>query len=126
MQSPYGVLQYECVEKRSLSESENRRHQRVPYVGVARISWEDERGLVRHEEAKCLDISQEGLCIAVGQTIPVRSMLSLRVERIKIAGFATVRYIAWRGRNRTLGLNLSQPLPENSLNLALHSPFGRA
>jgi hypothetical protein len=119
-------IQYGCVGKLSLSKIDNRRHQRDPYLGAARISWEDERGLIRYAEAKCLDVSQEGLCILVAEAIPVRSILSLRVEGITVAGSATVRYIAWRGCKCFLGLNLSQTLAKNSLNLAPHSSLDGA
>jgi hypothetical protein len=102
-------------------ERENRRHQRIPYLGAARISWEDERGLAKYAEAKCLDVSQEGLCITVAETIPIRSMVLLRVERIQIGGSATVRYIAWRGGKCILGLNLTQTVLTSSLNLTFRS-----
>ena len=102
-------------------KSDNRRHQRIRYLGAARISWDDERGLASYADAKCMDVSQEGLCIVVADTVPVRSLLSLRVERIKVGGSATVKYVARRGRKCVLGLNLSQPVPKNSLDLALHS-----
>jgi hypothetical protein len=101
-------------------KSDNRRHQRIRYLGPARISWDDECGLASYADAKCLDVSQEGLCIEVADTVPVRSLLSLRVERIKVGGSATVKYVARRGRKCVLDLNLSQPLPKNSLGLALH------
>lgn len=110
-------LKMKGVEKLDLSKRDNRRNQRIPYFGAARISWEDERGVHRYAEAKCVDVSREGLCIVVAETIPVRSMLSLRVVRLKVGGSATVRYIAWRRCKCVLGLNLSQPLPENSLHL---------
>jgi hypothetical protein len=104
------------------SQKDHRRHQRIPYLGAVRISWEDERGIARYAQAKCLDVSEEGLRIEVGEPIPVRSTLSLREERIKVGGSATVRYTAWRGCNHVLGLNLSQDLEKNSLNLAaLHA-----
>jgi hypothetical protein len=101
-----------------VSKRDKRRHQRIPCLGVARIFWEDERGLVRYAQAKYLDISQEGLCIEVAEPIPVRSILSVRVERIQVSGSATVRYIAWRRCKHILGLNLSETVDKNSLNLA--------
>ena len=113
--------QNEGVGKPYTSKRDNRRHQRIPYLSAARISWEDEHGLARYAEAKCLDVSQEGLCIAVAETIPIRSMVLLRVERIQIGGSATVRYIAWRGGKCIVGLNLTQTALKISLNLALHS-----
>jgi hypothetical protein len=111
------------VENLGPPKRDHRRHQRIPYVGAVRISWEDERGIARYAQAKCLDVSEEGLRIEVGEPIPVRSTISLREERIKVGGSATVRYTAWRrGCKYILGLNLSETLEKNSLNLAaLHS-----
>ena len=83
-----------------------------------RIFWENEHGLAKYAQAKCLDISQEGLSIEVGEPIPVRSILSLRVERIDVSGSATVRHISWRRCKHILGLNLSQTLEQKSMRLA--------
>ncbi len=93
-----------------LSKKENRRHQRVSYVGAVGISWEDERGLSRYAKAKCLDVSEEGLRIEVAEPIPVLSRLLLRADQINLGGAASVRHIASRGCKYVLGLNLSQTL----------------
>jgi PilZ domain len=87
---------------------DNRQHQRVQYLGPARISWEDEQGLTRFAHAKCIDISAEGLRIEVPEPIPVRARLSLRADRINLSGSATVRNITWRGCKYILGVNLTQ------------------
>jgi hypothetical protein len=60
-----------------VSKRDNRRYQRIPCLGAARIFWEDERGPVRYAQAKCLDISLKGLCLEVAEPIPVRSILSV-------------------------------------------------
>ena len=66
-------------------------------------------------------MSEEGLRIEVGEPIPVRSILSLREARIKVGGSATVRYSAWRrGCKYIVGVNMSESLEKNSLNLAVH------
>ena len=85
-----------------------RHHERLAYNGPVRISWEDEQGLVRYAHAKCLDVSEDGLRIEVAESIPVRSRLLFRADRINLSGTATVRSIAWRGCKYILGLNLSQ------------------
>jgi hypothetical protein len=91
-----------------VSKKENRQHQRVPYLGSARISWDDEQGIARFAHAKCINVSEGGLRIEVGEPIPLRSQISLRADQIGIGGSATVRNIAWRGCKYILGLNLSQ------------------
>lgn len=89
---------------------ENRRHQRIPYLGAIRISWENERGLTSHAKAKCLDISEEGLRIEVAEPIPIRSTVLLRADQINLGGSASVRHVTWRGCKYILGLNLTQAL----------------
>ena len=96
-------------------KKENRQHQRIPYFGSARISWEDERGLTRYAHAKCLDVSNQGLRIEVGEPIPVRSRLLLRANLMDVGGSATVRYTAWSRCKYILGLNLSHTLHDDAL-----------
>ena len=52
----------------------------------------------------------------MGEPIPVRSRLLLRVDRISVSGSATVKNIA-RGCKYVLGLNLSQTQPAEVLAL---------
>jgi hypothetical protein len=89
-------------------KKENRQHQRVPYFGSARISWVDEQGIARFAHAKCINVSEGGLRIEMGEPIPLRSQISLRADQIGIGGSATVRNISWRGCKYILGVNLSQ------------------
>ena len=100
----------------SFQERENRRHHRSRCFGFVRISWEDSHGLVKYAQAKCLDVSGEGLKIETTQPIPVFSMLSLRADFINLSGSARVRHCAVRECKYTLGLNLSQRnVPKRSL-----------
>ena len=105
------------MEAVDISPKNRREHERLPYGGPVRISWEDEQGLVRYAHAKCLDISEDGLRIEVAEPIPVRSRLLLRADRINFSGSATVRSIAWRGCKYILGLSLSQVQPAKALAL---------
>ena len=98
-----------------IPRKDHRLHHRVPYCGPARIAWDDERGLTRFANAKCIDVSQGGLRIEAAEPIPLLSRLSLRVDRINISGSATVRNVAWRGCKYILGLNLSQTQPAEIL-----------
>jgi hypothetical protein len=58
-----------------ISKRDLRRHQRVQYVGPARISWEDGHGVPKYAQARFLEISEGGLRIEVEvfEPIPVRS-----------------------------------------------------
>jgi hypothetical protein len=103
------------AEGLDMSKRENRQHQRIPYCGSARVSWEDEQGLTRHVHAKCLDVSKEGLRIEVGEPIPVRSRLLLRANLTDVDGAATVRYSAWSRCKYIVGLNLCHALHDDAL-----------
>jgi len=107
--------QYRRVEALNIPPKEHRQHQRSPYCGPIRISWENEEGLVRYAHAKCLDVSEDGLRIEVAESIPVRTRLLFRADQINFSGSATVRSVAWRGCKYILGLNLSQPITRASI-----------
>jgi hypothetical protein len=96
------------MEAIDLSPKNRRQHERLCYGGPVRISWEDERGLVRYAHAKCLDISEDGLRIGIAEPVPVRSRLLFRADRINFSGSATVRSVSWRGCKYILGLSMSQ------------------
>jgi PilZ domain len=100
-----------------MSETNLRRHHRVQYIGPARISWEDARGLPQYAQGRCLDISKSGLRIAleVFEPIPIRSCVSLRLERIKVASSATVKHVTRRGAKYLLGLELREAFGRDAL-----------
>ena len=116
------------MEELDISPKNRRQHERLPYCGPVRISWEDEQGLVRYSHAKLLDISEDGLRIEVAEPIAVRSRLLLRADRINFSGSATVRSVAWRGCKYILGLSLSQTQSSDVLDmirvLAVNAPVG--
>jgi hypothetical protein len=109
--------QYRRVEALNISKRDQRQHERLTYRGPVRISWEDDQGLIRYAQAKCLDVSEDGLRIEVAEHIPVRSRLLLHVSCINLSGSATVRSVAWRGCKYILGLNLSQAQPITSASI---------
>lgn len=92
-----------------------RRHQRIPYLGRVRISWEDAHGLSKYAVARCLDVSEDGMRIEVSEPIPVRCRISLHADQINLAGSATVKHVARHGSKCILGLELSQALREQTL-----------
>jgi hypothetical protein len=102
--------------------NDNRRHQRIPYLGPIRISWEDAQGMQRYTQARCLDVSEGGVRIEVPVSIPIRTRISLRAERIGLAGSATVKHVARQGTKYILGLSLSQALLDRAL-IAVREPW---
>lgn len=98
-----------------MSNRDARRHHRMPYIGPVVISWQDANGETKYAQAKCLDISEGGLRIETPGSVSVRTYLSLRADRIKLAGSATVKHVVRNGSKYTLGLELSQALREQVL-----------
>ena len=89
-----------------------RRHDRIPYVGPIRISWEDSTGQPKFAIAECLDVSESGIRIEAKEPISVRTTVSLLAERIRLAGSARVKRVTRSGSKCILGLEMSQPLRE--------------
>jgi hypothetical protein len=84
-----------------------RRHRRIPYVGPVRISWDD-RGQPRFALAKCLDISEAGLCIESPEPVPTGATIQVGADRIKLAGSAMVKHVVRNGSKYLLGVELTQ------------------
>jgi hypothetical protein len=101
---------------------ESRKHQRIPFLGPLRISWIDPTGEPRFAIAKCIDVSEAGLRIEVAANIPLRTALTLNVERLQLSGPASVKHVERRGAKFLLGLELSQALQQKAL-AALREPW---
>ncbi len=85
-----------------------RRHDRFPFVGPVRLSWEDARGEARFAQAKCIDVSESGMRIESPVPIPSGTRIQLNAERIKLSGTATVKHAARYGSKYVLGIELAQ------------------
>jgi hypothetical protein len=92
-----------------VTNKNNRRHKRVPYGAQIRISWED-RGIPYFATARCIDLSEEGMRVEVGQPVSPGTMLMVAAENIKFAGAASVRRVDHHGAKYTLGLQLTQAI----------------
>jgi PilZ domain len=99
-----------------------RRHHRVPYIGPVQISWESADGNTRYAQGKCVDLSEGGLRVEVSHPVPVRTNVSLRADRIKLAGSAWVKHSTRHGARYILGLELSQVLTDKALT-AVREPW---
>ena len=101
-----------------------RRHERIACTLPVRLSWADERGAERYAKGKCRDISASGLRIETTETIPAQSFVNLRVEKVDVAGSARVRYIRRSGIGNVIGLELSQKVRQQLLDLLSDAPSG--
>lgn len=97
-----------------MSSKDSRRHHRIPYIGSIQISWETS-GQARFTQGKCIDISESGLRMAVPVAVPVRTNISMRAEKMKLSGSATVRHVERYGAKYILGIEMTQILQESVL-----------
>jgi hypothetical protein len=100
-----------------------RRHDRIPYIGPVRISWEDANGHTKYAFAKCLDVSESGLRIEGPEPVSIRATVSLRAERINFAGSATIKHVTRTGSKYILGLEMSQTLRDQAKAI-VREPWG--
>ena len=88
-----------------------------------RLSWND-NGADRFVRGKCRDISSEGLRVEIAETIPAGSQVSLRVEKVEVAGSARVRYFRRGPMRNVIGLELSQKVQQQLLDALRDQPSG--
>ncbi len=82
---------------RSLMVSKNlRRQERIPSHERVAIGWDDSVGQPRFVFANCLNITTGGLSLQVNQPLAVRTYVTLRSEKLKLAVTATVKYCVRR------------------------------
>lgn len=84
-----------------------RRHRRVRCREAIRLSWRDPRGDVKYANAKCLDVSEQGISVELVEPVEVRSYVSLQSEKLKLAGTAAVRYCRRYAGKYLVGLEFS-------------------
>lgn len=84
-------------------------------AGPLRLTWTNSAGTAFHVLGKCVDASRQGMKIEVSDPIPLLTSVGISVERIGFAGSASVRHIVRTGRKYTVGLYLTQPLPQSLL-----------
>ncbi len=99
-----------------------RRHRRVPYVGVVRLTWEDAQGQAKFAQGQCIDVSETGMRVEVHAPITARSRVMLNAERIHLSGAASVKHVVRYGSKYLVGLELSEALREKTL-AAIREPW---
>jgi hypothetical protein len=98
-----------------MRKQDQRRFQRVPYAGALRICSDDPGGNPAFGLAKCVDLSANGLRVAVQTPVTVGTYLLFRAEKPNFGGTARVRRVSHQPAHYVLGLELSQPLPDQVL-----------
>jgi len=74
-----------------------------------RLSWTNAKGDSCYVQAKCIDYSAGGLRVESAESIPLRTVVSLRADHLSIVGSASVKHIERRSGKAILGLAFSQP-----------------
>lgn len=90
------------------------------YKGDIVVTWDDPAGGVHYATARCVDISEQGVSLQLHQSIPARCFVSFRIDRLKLAGRATVRHCAKRGAYFRIGLEFSGGLTVDVPSLVLN------
>lgn len=85
-----------------------RRHPRIPRDSPVRIAWQDATGANRYATGKCVDVSETGLRIKVQEEIPVRTIVVVQAESLRISGTAFVKNVRRHGFHHLIGLELAQ------------------
>ncbi|MGA2133959.1 MAG: PilZ domain-containing protein [Bryobacteraceae bacterium] len=80
---------------------------RHPFQGAVQISWQDQAGEKRMIRAKCLDLSDTGICILCEQPMNTRTSVYVQAPAYGLMGNATVRYCRRSGLKHTIGLMFS-------------------
>ena len=85
-----------------------RRAERQDCVPTVKIMWCDPSGNDKFANASALDISEIGVRLKVPEPLPVQTCVTLRSERLKLHGQASVRHCSRTGPAYTIGLEFSR------------------
>jgi hypothetical protein len=88
-----------------------RRNNRTVYTGLIEVSWV-EGSEDKFTRGRCVDLSEDGLLLELPVSIQVRTMVTLRFDRIQLGGTASVRHARRAGVKFRVGLELSQHLKQ--------------
>lgn len=94
---------------------ESRRNPRIYHSGVIFISWQTLQGERNHVLGRCLDVSEQGVGLALHKRIPVGSFVKVQADSLSLDCSAIVRHTALRAGRYVLGLELSEPVHQEVL-----------
>jgi hypothetical protein len=90
-----------------------RRAQRTALEERIAVGWDDSNGNPKFVFARCLNVSTDGLSLRLDEPIQVRAYVSLRSEKLKISGSASVKYCIRRNSWYQIGLEFSPGTKSN-------------
>jgi hypothetical protein len=90
-----------------------RRRERMPAKDQVSIRWDNSAGQPRFALVNCLNISEDGISILVREPIIVRSYVSVKSEKLKLAGSASVKYCIRQKTSYQIGLEFTGGLKFN-------------
>lgn len=89
---------------------ELRRHKRFNHAGKVRVGWEDQQGRAKFATAKCWDVSEWGIKLAVPEPVRTQSVVHLQSERLRLANSGVVRHCVRFGAVYLVGIEFSSRL----------------
>jgi hypothetical protein len=84
-----------------------RRHERTDQAEVVQVMWKDRDGGDKFTNAKTLNISEVGMRIEMPEPLLERSYVTLRCDKLKLNGRASVRSCQRKGIRYVVGLEFS-------------------
>jgi|SRR5580692_8133758 hypothetical protein len=84
-----------------------RRHERSEHADIVQVMWKDRDGGDKFANARTLDISELGMRIEIPEAVQERSFVSLRCDKLKLSGTASVRSCQRKGNKYQVGLEFS-------------------
>lgn len=84
-----------------------RRHDRTEHAEIVQVMWKDRDGGDKFANARTLNISPVGMCIEVPEPLQERSYVTLRCDKLKLNGRASVRSCQRKGTRYLIGLEFS-------------------
>ena len=101
---------------------ELRRYKRYPHAGKMRAGWEDAHGRAKFATAKCWDISEWGVKLALPEPVPLQSVIQMQSERFDFSGAGVVRHCVRFGASYLIGIEFSTRLKLQPEKLEPHLP----
>jgi hypothetical protein len=75
---------------------------------MVKIMWCDSSGHDKFANVMALDISEMGMRLKVPEALPVQCCVSMRSEKLKLHGQASVRHCSRLGTNYAIGFEFAR------------------
>jgi len=87
-----------------------RRHSREMSTQKIAIHWRDSAGNDKFANASTVDVSELGICLLGPEALPVRSIVTLRCEKLGAHGQGSVRHCSRVGMKYRIGVEVARGL----------------